>query len=199
MSNTSAAILVKGIGAPIIFGRCPSLSAHERESMLRTYLACREKLERERGRETSKRHVRKAQCTNNSDPITSTSELLQSAVRPILWITEAYDKQTIDTHAMCKRVISANCWFVALLQEVGADIGEHDEIVRFPHKCIYNIIAHSRFTLALLIPVLRKELTYPRDEIKQGKSHLQTYLMLYLPPRNHEEQHSLKPVKSLFT
>jgi hypothetical protein len=29
--------------APIIPGRCPSLSAHESESMLRTYLVCREK------------------------------------------------------------------------------------------------------------------------------------------------------------
>jgi hypothetical protein len=35
-------------GAPIILGRCPSLSAHESESMLRTYLVCREKQERER-------------------------------------------------------------------------------------------------------------------------------------------------------
>jgi hypothetical protein len=48
----------KSIGVPIIFGRCPSLSAYESESMLRTYLACREKRERER--ETSKRHVGKA-------------------------------------------------------------------------------------------------------------------------------------------
>jgi hypothetical protein len=31
------------IGAPIIFGRRPSLSAHESGSMLRTYLVCREK------------------------------------------------------------------------------------------------------------------------------------------------------------
>jgi hypothetical protein len=29
------------IGAPIIFGRCPSLSAHESESMQRTYRVCR--------------------------------------------------------------------------------------------------------------------------------------------------------------
>jgi hypothetical protein len=46
------------IGAPIIFGLCPSLLAHESESMLRTYLVCREKQERER--ETSKRHVGEA-------------------------------------------------------------------------------------------------------------------------------------------
>jgi hypothetical protein len=38
------------IGAPIILGRCPSLSAHESESMLRTYLVYREKRERERER-----------------------------------------------------------------------------------------------------------------------------------------------------
>jgi hypothetical protein len=31
------------IDEPIIFGLCPSLSAHESESMLRTYLVCREK------------------------------------------------------------------------------------------------------------------------------------------------------------
>jgi hypothetical protein len=31
------------IGSPIFLGRCPSLSAHESESMLRTYLVCREK------------------------------------------------------------------------------------------------------------------------------------------------------------
>jgi hypothetical protein len=42
---------------PIIVGRCPSLSAHESESMLRTYLVCRE---RWRERETSKRHVGEA-------------------------------------------------------------------------------------------------------------------------------------------
>jgi hypothetical protein len=30
-------------GAPILFGRYPSLSVHESESMLRTYLVCREK------------------------------------------------------------------------------------------------------------------------------------------------------------
>jgi hypothetical protein len=38
------------IGAPVIFGRCPSLSANESESMLRTYLVCREKQERERNK-----------------------------------------------------------------------------------------------------------------------------------------------------
>jgi hypothetical protein len=48
------------VGAPIILGRCPALSAHESESMLRTYLVCREKQEREGGGETSKRHVGKA-------------------------------------------------------------------------------------------------------------------------------------------
>jgi hypothetical protein len=30
-------------GAPIMLGRCPPLSEHESESMLRTYLVCREK------------------------------------------------------------------------------------------------------------------------------------------------------------
>jgi hypothetical protein len=48
------------IGAPIFLGRCPSLSAHESESMLRTYLVCREKQERERERETSNLHVGEA-------------------------------------------------------------------------------------------------------------------------------------------
>jgi hypothetical protein len=38
------------IGAPIILGRCPSLSEHESESMLRTYLVCGEKQEREMGK-----------------------------------------------------------------------------------------------------------------------------------------------------
>jgi hypothetical protein len=41
-------------GAPIILCRCPSLSAHESESMLQTYLVCREKQKRERERETSR-------------------------------------------------------------------------------------------------------------------------------------------------
>jgi hypothetical protein len=62
------------IGAPIMLGRCPSLSAHESESMLRTYLVCREK--QERGREKQTARERSTQSTNNSDPITSTSELL---------------------------------------------------------------------------------------------------------------------------
>jgi hypothetical protein len=56
------------MGVPIILGRCPSFSAHESESMPRTYLVCREKQATARGRSI--------QCTNNSDPITSTSELL---------------------------------------------------------------------------------------------------------------------------
>jgi hypothetical protein len=60
----------------IILGRCPSLSAHESESMLRIYLVCREK--QERGREKNKQTARGkgTQCTNDSDPITSTTELL---------------------------------------------------------------------------------------------------------------------------
>jgi hypothetical protein len=65
--------VLKGIGALIIFGRWPSMSAHENESMLRTYLVCRES---ERERETSKRDVGETQCTNSSDPTTSSSELL---------------------------------------------------------------------------------------------------------------------------
>jgi hypothetical protein len=44
-------VLLGVIGAPIILGLCPSLSAHESESMLLTYLVCREKQERERERE----------------------------------------------------------------------------------------------------------------------------------------------------
>jgi hypothetical protein len=49
-------------GVPIILGRCPSLSAHESEFMLRTFLVCRKKQDRkrERERETSKRHVGEA-------------------------------------------------------------------------------------------------------------------------------------------
>jgi hypothetical protein len=35
--------LLHSTGAPIVLGRCPSPSAHESESMLRTYLVCREK------------------------------------------------------------------------------------------------------------------------------------------------------------
>jgi hypothetical protein len=46
-----------GIGAPIIVGRCPSLSAHESESMLRTYLVCREKQERERESERERKQA----------------------------------------------------------------------------------------------------------------------------------------------
>jgi hypothetical protein len=34
------------IGAQILFGRCPSLSAHESESMLRTYVVCRQNIHR---------------------------------------------------------------------------------------------------------------------------------------------------------
>jgi hypothetical protein len=41
------------ISAPIILGRCPSLSEQESESMQRTYLVCREKQERERERESN--------------------------------------------------------------------------------------------------------------------------------------------------
>jgi hypothetical protein len=40
-------------GAPIIFGRCPSMSANESEPMLRTYLVCREKQEREREKQAN--------------------------------------------------------------------------------------------------------------------------------------------------
>jgi hypothetical protein len=36
-------IRLRSIGAPIILGWCPTLPAHESESMLRTYLVCREK------------------------------------------------------------------------------------------------------------------------------------------------------------
>jgi hypothetical protein len=74
------------IGAPMILGWCPSLLAHESESMLRTYLVCREKQERKRERERERNRQtdrnkqtalgRNTQFTNNSDPITSTSELL---------------------------------------------------------------------------------------------------------------------------
>jgi hypothetical protein len=42
------------IGAPITLGRCPSLSEHESESMLRTHLVC------SLHRETNKRHVGEA-------------------------------------------------------------------------------------------------------------------------------------------
>jgi hypothetical protein len=65
------------IGAPIIFDRCPSLSAHESESILRPYRVCREKQERERDRERQTHGKwERTQCTDNSDHITSTSELL---------------------------------------------------------------------------------------------------------------------------
>jgi hypothetical protein len=64
------------IGAPIILGRCPSLLAHKSESMLWTYLVCREKQERERERRKQTARARSTQCINNSDPVTSMSELL---------------------------------------------------------------------------------------------------------------------------
>jgi hypothetical protein len=69
------------IGAPIMFGRSPSLLAHESESMLRTYLVCREKQGGERKNQTAR--GTSIQCTSNSDPITSTSKLLlrQNSVR----------------------------------------------------------------------------------------------------------------------
>jgi hypothetical protein len=59
-------------------GRCPSLSAHESESMLheRVSSAKRNKGEREREREKQTARGRSTQCTDNSDPTTSTSELL---------------------------------------------------------------------------------------------------------------------------
>jgi hypothetical protein len=61
------------IGAPIVLGRHPTLSAHESESV--TNLS---RLQRERERERNKQAARgrSTQYTNNSDPITSTSELL---------------------------------------------------------------------------------------------------------------------------
>jgi hypothetical protein len=46
-------------GASIILGWCPSLLTYESESMLRTYVVCREKQQREREK-TSKRHVGEA-------------------------------------------------------------------------------------------------------------------------------------------
>jgi hypothetical protein len=61
----------KRIGSPIILGRYPSLSAHESESMLRTYLVCREKQEKEKEKQTAR--GKSTQYTNNSDTITSTS------------------------------------------------------------------------------------------------------------------------------
>jgi hypothetical protein len=55
------------IGAPIILGRCPTLSAQESESMLQW----------EREREWNMKTARgSTQCTNNSDPVTLTSALL---------------------------------------------------------------------------------------------------------------------------
>jgi hypothetical protein len=59
--------VLRFVSAPTIFGRWPSLSAHYSEPMLRIYLLSREK-QTARGRST--------QYTKNSDPISSTSELL---------------------------------------------------------------------------------------------------------------------------
>jgi hypothetical protein len=64
------------IGAPIVLGRCPSLSAHKNESVLRTYPVCRERQKRERKRDKQTARGRSTQRTNNRDPITSTSESL---------------------------------------------------------------------------------------------------------------------------
>jgi hypothetical protein len=60
-------------GEAIILGRCPSLSAHESESMLRAYLVCRE-------REKQANGTWKKQCTNNSDPVTPELLPRQSSV-----------------------------------------------------------------------------------------------------------------------
>jgi hypothetical protein len=97
------------------------------------------------------------------------------------------------------RVISANCESATFLPEVGEDTGEPDEIVRFPHECIlkqksYHLAdsygaAYTRTQLSSI----RKQLSYTRDEIKQGKGLLFTdNFRLHLPPRNHEKRHYLK-------
>jgi hypothetical protein len=65
--------------APIILGRCPSLSAHESESMLRNYLICKEKQERKRERNKQTARGRSTRFSNNSDPFTSTSRFVNEA------------------------------------------------------------------------------------------------------------------------
>jgi hypothetical protein len=50
VASVDVVVRTESVGSPIILGRCPSLSAHESESMLRTYHVWRE-------RETSKQHV----------------------------------------------------------------------------------------------------------------------------------------------
>jgi hypothetical protein len=88
------------IGEPIIIGRCASLSEHESQSMLRTYLVCREKQERERekARERNKQTARgiSTQCTNNSNPITSTSEL--------------FLRQNSECHCACSPILGSPTW-----------------------------------------------------------------------------------------
>jgi hypothetical protein len=60
------------------FRMVPFAVSVESESVLRTYLVCREKQEKERERERNSQTARwrSTQCTNNSYPISSTSELL---------------------------------------------------------------------------------------------------------------------------
>jgi hypothetical protein len=86
----------RSIGSPIILDRCPS----ENESMLQTYLVCREKQEREGERERDKQTARgrSTQYTNNSNPITSKSELLlrQSSV------TAHESESMLRTYLVCR-------------------------------------------------------------------------------------------------
>jgi hypothetical protein len=88
------------IGAPIILGRCPSLSAHENESMLRTYLVCREKQDTERERERNKQttYGRRTQYTNNSDPLTSSSELLLRQNSVTAHVHQCYSRRLASDH-----------------------------------------------------------------------------------------------------
>jgi hypothetical protein len=65
MTNGSAGM---PIGAPIVLGLYASLSARENELISSAERNERERHEHARGRST--------QCTNNNDPITSTSEML---------------------------------------------------------------------------------------------------------------------------
>jgi hypothetical protein len=80
-SNDSSFKLATALhtGALIILGRCPSLSAHESESMLRTYLVA------ERNKQMV--HGRSTQYTNISDPNTLTSELLLRQIVSLRMLT----------------------------------------------------------------------------------------------------------------
>jgi hypothetical protein len=77
----------------IIFGQCPSLS-----SLCYELISSAER-ERERERENKQSaHGRSTQCTNNSDPVTSTSELLLRQNRVIAHAHQSWARRLASDH-----------------------------------------------------------------------------------------------------